>query len=74
MEAEDREFLEAAQAGLRRAATHFMRAGYEVLSGVIAFLEEVGSGDDDGEVATGPIRIVLDEDEDDEGLRLSDAS
>ena len=67
---EDREFLEAAQVGLRRAAAHFMRAGYEVLSGVIAFLEEVGHATED-EAASRPIRIVVEDDEDEP---LSDAS
>ena len=67
---EDREFLEAAQAGLRRAATHFMRAGYEVLSRLIAFLEEVGQAEE-GAGTQGPIRILLDDDEDEP---LSDAS
>lgn len=32
---------DAARAGLRRAGFHLLKAGYEVLTGVGAFLEEV---------------------------------
>jgi len=40
---------DAVRAGLREAGYHVMRAGYELLAGVSAFLEAVGgSGSDDG--------------------------
>jgi hypothetical protein len=44
---EDPEMNEALKAGLRQAGYHVMRAGYELLAGVSAFLEAVGGGDDD---------------------------
>ena len=43
---EDPEMNEALKAGLRQAGYHVMRAGYELLAGVSAFLEAVGGGDD----------------------------
>jgi len=45
---EDPEMNEALKAGLRQAGYHVMRAGYELLAGVSAFLEAVGGGDEDG--------------------------
>lgn len=35
---------EAWKAGARRASAHFLRAGYEILAGINALLEEVGPG------------------------------
>ena len=46
---EDPEMNEALKAGLRQAGYHVMRAGYELLAGVSAFLEAVGGGDEDGD-------------------------
>ena len=44
----DAEMSDALRAGLRQAGYHVMRAGYELLAGVSAFLEAVGGvGDDD---------------------------
>jgi len=40
---------EALRTGLRQAGYHVMRAGYELLAGLSAFLEALGrSGDGDG--------------------------
>ncbi len=44
---DDPEMNEALKAGLRQAGYHVMRAGYELLAGVSAFLEAVGGGDDE---------------------------
>ena len=44
--ASDRESSAAIRAGLREAGYHVMRAGYELLAGVSAFLEAMGGGDD----------------------------
>ena len=60
------EYRDALRLGLRRAGLHWVRASYEVIAGVGAFLDEVAKarrddGDDDddsGEV--GPVRIELD--------------
>lgn len=57
------ELQNALRAGLRRAGTHWMRAGYEVLAGVGAFLEEIsgaGKDDQDDDDADGPTKIELD--------------
>ena len=60
------DFAEAARAGARRAGIHMVKAGYEVLAGLSAFLEELrkaaSEDDDDGDEADGPQRITLDED------------
>lgn len=45
--AADAEISEALRAGLRQAGYHVMRAGYELLAGVSAFLEAVGGGAED---------------------------
>ena len=64
---ERKEYGDAVRLGLRRAVFHWLRASYEVLAGVGAFLDEVAgvrrdessvndeSGDDEG-----PVRIELD--------------
>jgi hypothetical protein len=65
---EKNEYGEAFRMGLRRAGLHWIRASYEVIAGVGAFLDEVartrrddGAADDDeGEADDGPIRIELD--------------
>jgi hypothetical protein len=54
--------------GAKRAALHMVRAGYEVVAGVGAFLEEVvrarsgegSAGDEAGDALTRPTRIPLD--------------
>ena len=60
------DFGDAARAGARRAAIHMVKAGYEVLAGVSAFLEELrratSEEDDEGDDVAGPQRITLDED------------
>ncbi len=55
----------AARAGARRATYHLIKAGWEVLAGVGAFLEEVrrAGQEPDASAAQGPQRIVLDDDE-----------
>ena len=46
--ADDPEMSDAFRSGMRQAGYHVLRAGYELLAGVSAFLEAVGgSGEDD---------------------------
>ena len=40
--AEDPEMSDAFRAGMRQAGYHVLRAGYELLAGISAFLEAVG--------------------------------
>ena len=59
------ELNEAIKAGFRRASLHWMRAGYELLAGLGALLDEIATaGKDDEELDdledTGPTRIQLD--------------
>lgn len=63
---------DAARSGLRRAGFHLMKAGYEVLTGVGAFLEEIartrppapGAGPHHIPVEPEPVqRIPLDDDD-----------
>ena len=58
------ELNEAIKAGFRRASMHWMRAGYEVLAGLGALLDEIAiagkHADAEGIVDTGPTRIQLD--------------
>lgn len=64
----ERQDLRAAvTTGLRRAALHWVRAGYEVVAGVGALLNEVAesrrveaAGEDTGDTDDGPVRIELD--------------
>jgi hypothetical protein len=49
------------RAAFQRAGVHWLRAGYELLAGVSAFLEELGTRGRDGEAAGGPTRIELDD-------------
>lgn len=56
------ELQDALRAGLRRVGMHWMRAGYEVLAGVAAFLEEIAAAGKDGEEESdtgGPTKIEL---------------
>ena len=64
---EHTDYGEAFRLGLRRAGLHWIRASYEVVAGVGAFLDELASvrrdehGDDDEpEQDEGPVRIELD--------------
>ena len=59
------DYREALRLGARRAVLHWLRASYEVIAGVGAFLDELAAvrrsdsgaeGDDDD----GPVRIELD--------------
>ena len=59
------ELNDAIKAGFRRASLHWMRAGYEVLAGLGAFLDEIATAGKEGEILdevedTGPTRIQLD--------------
>lgn len=65
-EDDGRELEDSVKEGLRRAGMHWLRAGYEVVAGVEAFLDEVAkarrdgapdSGDDDPDE---PTRIEID--------------
>ena len=57
-EAHDPELTEALRSGLRQAGYHVMRAGYELLAGVSAFLEAVGgAGADEGQPASERIEV-----------------
>ncbi len=64
MPADDRDLRDAAVAGARRAGYHLMRAGWEVLAGVGAFLEEVRKAvrDEDEDDRPGPEHIPVEED------------
>lgn len=65
---EESEYRDALRMGLRRAGMHWLRASYEVVAGVGAFLDEVARAreedvadqDDDGASNDGPVRIELD--------------
>lgn len=57
------ELNDALKAGFRRAGVHWMRAGYEVLAGLGALLDEIASAGNDDEVSqadAGPQKIQLD--------------
>ncbi|MCP3996809.1 MAG: hypothetical protein GY722_17370 [bacterium] len=64
---EETDMRDALRLGLRRAGMHWLRASYEVVAGVGAFLNEItdarkspnGSDEDEPE-DKGPIRIELD--------------
>ncbi len=54
---------DAVRSGLRRAGLHWMRAGYEVLAGIGAFLDELataGRVEETGDEEEGPTKIQLD--------------
>lgn len=65
---EPSEYREALRLGLRRAGLHWLRASYEVVAGVGAFLDEIArsrkedtaEGHDDRDPDEGPVRIELD--------------
>lgn len=55
------EMSDALRTGLRQAGYHVLKAGYELLAGVSAFLEAVGGAGGDGEEdpAARPQRIEV---------------
>ncbi|MDJ0924775.1 MAG: hypothetical protein QNJ77_09440 [Acidimicrobiia bacterium] len=64
---ERKEYGDAMRLGMRRAMLHWLRASYEVLAGVGAFLDEIASvrrdefaADDESGDDDGPVRIELD--------------
>ena len=63
---ENSDYRDAFRLGLRRAGLHWIRASYEMIAGVGAFLDEVAKArrdevGDDGEFGDdGPVRIELD--------------
>ena len=63
---ENNEYRDAFRLGLRRAGLHWVRASYELIAGVGAFLDEVAKARhddavaDDGDSDDGPVRIELD--------------
>lgn len=64
---ENNDYRDAFRLGLRRAGLHWVRASYEVIAGVGAFLDEVAKarraeadGHDDDFEDDGPVRIELD--------------
>ncbi len=61
---DDRDLRDAARTGARRAGYHLIRAGWEVLAGVGAFLEEVRKvvREDEGDTRPGPQHIPVEED------------
>ncbi len=63
---DDRDLREAAEAGLRKAGIHFVKAGYEVLAGFAAFLSEINAArhpDAATGESKGPVRIPVEDDE-----------
>jgi hypothetical protein len=58
--ADDSEMSDAFRAGIREAGYHVLRAGYELLAGVSAFLEAVGgAGQEDPPEGPAPQRIEV---------------
>lgn len=64
---EDSEFRDAIKLGFRRAGLHWMRASYEVVAGVGAFLDELAQArkkepdpEHDDPDEDGPVRIDID--------------
>ena len=65
---EDSDYRDAFRMGLRRAGLHWVRASYEVIAGVGAFLDEVArarredarEADDERGEDDGPVRIEVD--------------
>lgn len=53
--ADDPEMSDAFRAGIRQAGYHVLRAGYELLAGVSAFLEAVGGGGGQEDSSQGPV-------------------
>lgn len=57
---DDPEMSDAFRAGMRQAGYHVLRAGYELLAGVSAFLEAVGgAGSEDTPDGPAPQRIEV---------------
>ncbi len=58
------ELLDAARAGAMKAGFHMVRAGWEVLAGIGAFVEEMRKvmREDSDEGPPGPERIPVEED------------
>jgi hypothetical protein len=63
---DEKDYGDAFRHGFRRAMLHWIRASYEVIAGVGAFLDEVASvrreapgGDDQSEEGEGPVKIDL---------------
>jgi hypothetical protein len=64
---DNRHYRDVLRMGLRRAGLHWLRAGYEVVAGVGALLDEVAAarskspaGDESGADDDRPVRIELD--------------
>lgn len=58
--ADDPEMSDAFRAGMRQAGYHVLRAGYELLAGVSAFLDAVGGAEaEDGPDDPGAQRIEV---------------
>jgi len=63
---DNNDYRDAFRLGLRRAGLHWVRASYEVIAGVGAFLDEVAKArhdddeEDDQPGDDGPVRIELD--------------
>ena len=55
---DDPEMSDAFRAGMRRAGYHVLRAGYELLAGVSAFLEAVGGAGSDDERQDPPAQRI----------------
>ena len=63
---DDRDYRDAVRMGLRRAGLHWLRAGYEIVAGLSALLDEVaGARKSQSDSAgrdpqtEGPVRIEL---------------
>ncbi len=57
---DEAEMSDALRSGLRQAGYHVMKAGYELLAGVSAFLEAVGgAGDDEDDPTSRTQRIEV---------------
>ena len=64
---EEKDYGDALRDGFRRAMLHWIRASYEVIAGVGAFLDEVASvrrnaaeNDEQSGEGDGPVKIDLD--------------
>ena len=64
---DESQYREALRLGLRRAGLHWIRASYEVVAGLGAFLDEIArarreqpDSEDDTDEPEGPVRIEID--------------
>ena len=65
---EENDYRSAIRLGLRRAGLHWIRAGYEMVAGLGAFLDEIAQARQGEDLATdedtgdpdGPVRIEID--------------